>query len=169
MLIRRLDLADYEEFRAIRGASLEAYPESYATDSRDWRNAPRETVEALLAADDAPIVGAFDPRLIGVVGLRREGRPSVRHKASLWGLYVDPVRRREGVATALVSFVLQHASSLLGLELVRLVVDAENGAAISVFARAGFEQYGLEPRARLAAGRYHDQLYMYRTVAPTAG
>ena len=168
MLIRRLGVADYEEFKAIRGASLEAHPESYATNGEDWRNAPREKIEALLVADDAPIIGAFRPRLIGIVGLRREGRPSVRHKASLWGLYVDPGHRREGVATALVSSVLTLASSLPGLELVRLVVDADNAAAISVFARSGFEQYGLEPRARLAVGRYHDQLYMYRPVARTA-
>ena len=168
LMIRLLDLADYDAFRALRASSLEAHPESYSTDAQDWRQAPREKVDAMLSAGgptgDLPIFGAFRPDLIGMVGLRREQRPVLRHKASLWGLYVDPNHRRATVATQLMTAAIDHASSQSELELVRLVVDADNTAAIAVFERSGFERYGLEPRARLVDGAYHDQVYMCRFV-----
>ena len=162
--IRFLDVQDYTAFRALRLAGLEGDPQSFATDDDDWRDAPRATIEAMLEAGgptgDLPIVGAFSSQLVGMAGLRRETRPSVRHKASLWGLYVDPRHRRTGVASNLVRALLAHARSLPDLEPIRLVVDADNVAAISLFEGLGFDAYGVERRARLVGSTYYDQLYM---------
>jgi ribosomal protein S18 acetylase RimI-like enzyme len=159
---RILDVSDYNEFRRLRGESLDAHPEAFATDGDDWRHAPREKVEAMLSSDALSVLGLFAECLVAIVGLRLEERPAVRHKASLWGLYVTPAERGQGYATGLVETALACAAEMPGLEMVRLVVDADNTSAISVFERTGFERYGLEPRARQAAGTYHDQLYMCR-------
>ena len=168
LAIRLLGVTDHDAFRALRASSLKAHPESYATDAEDWRLASREKIDAMLSAGgpagDLPIFGAFRPDLIGMVGLRREERPMLRHKASLWGLYVEPDHRRAKVATQLVAAAIEHARSPAELELLRLVVDADNTAAIAVFERSGFERYGLEPRARFVDGDYHDQLYMCRSM-----
>jgi RimJ/RimL family protein N-acetyltransferase len=162
--IRFLDIHDHTAFRGLRLASLEAHPSAFATDDEDWRDAPPEKIEAMLDAGgptgNLPILGAFSPQLVGMIGLRRETRPSVRHKASLWGMYVDPHHRRAGVATDLVRALLAHARSLPDLEQVRLVVESDNEAAISLFGRLGFEAYGVERRARLVTGTYYDQVYM---------
>jgi GNAT superfamily N-acetyltransferase len=48
--------------------------------------------------------GAFiDTKLVGIAGLRREVLEPVRHKAMLWGVFVSPDWRREGLARRLLS------------------------------------------------------------------
>ncbi|MGH2397557.1 MAG: GNAT family N-acetyltransferase [bacterium] len=161
-----LSINDRDEFHTLRLVGLESHPEAFATDDEDWRSAPQETIDAMLrqsgSTGDRPIWGAFGPHLVGVVGLRREPRPSTRHKASLWGLYVDPNHRRKGVGKELLAELLRHAESMSGLEQIRLVVTADNAAAIALFDRFGFRSYGKEERARLVNGRYYDQVYMCR-------
>lgn len=168
-VIRRLDVGDYDGFRRLRGEGLDAHPEAFATDGRDWRRAPRETVDALLSLDERPVLGLFDTELVGIVGLGLEERPAVRHKASLWGLYVTPRARGRGAARRLVESAIEHAAGIPRIEMLRLVVDADNAAAIAVFERAGFERYGLEPRARRVGATYRDQLYMCRFLRDPVG
>jgi len=45
-------------------------------------------------------VGSFkDGLLIGMIGFVREQRNKLRHKGNIWGMYVVPEARGEGIGT----------------------------------------------------------------------
>ena len=96
--------------------------------------------------------------LKGVVGFYVLDSAKQRHKGVLWGMFVKPDARGTGLASSLVARVLEHAVQTV--EEVRLTVVATNTAAIRLYERAGFAQYGLERRALKIGRDYHDEVLM---------
>ncbi len=169
--IRHLGIDDRDAYFALRLEALEAHPHAFATSADEWRNAPPATITRLLQVSEdgkAPIVGAFTATgvLVGSVGLHREERAVVRHKASMVALYVAPQWRRQGVATLLIRETLARAREMPGLEMVRVVVDADTTNVRRLFEQAGFFVYGQEPRARRVQDQYYDQWYMLCFLQP---
>ncbi|MDX1377999.1 MAG: N-acetyltransferase [Anaerolineales bacterium] len=166
MKIFRLTPNDFEQFYALRLESLEKCPEEFATDAEAWKNASRETINNLLFASeerqDAPIFGAWkDDALIGMIGANRNLRPTVRHKSTLWGLYVTSAYRRQGVGGALLEEVVKVMKGEPELRLIRAVVTVTSRDAISLLEKKGFQVYGQEPEAKRLEDTYYDQVYMW--------
>ncbi|HVE76543.1 MAG TPA: GNAT family N-acetyltransferase [Actinomycetota bacterium] len=164
--VRRLTPAAFEHYYTLRGAGLVEAPAAFTTDASAWLGADRVKVERHLEAsrDDPsrPIFGAWsDGELVGLIGLSREPRESVSHKASLWGLYVSPNHRRQGLGRSLLAEAISAARDLPGLRQLRAVVPTACDAAIGLFKSLGFEEFGLERDARWVNGRFHDQLYLW--------
>ena len=163
-MIRLLTLQDRSAFRALRQTALDSHPEAYATTGADWRNAPDEKIDALLqssAEGRSPIFGYFESRLLGMAGLNLETHPVFRHKAFLWGIYVEAAQRRKGAGRCLMEETIRAARAISGLEILLLVVTADNEAAIRLYEKCGFSPYGTERKARKVGDAYFDQLYMY--------
>ncbi|HVL33259.1 MAG TPA: GNAT family N-acetyltransferase [Actinomycetota bacterium] len=162
----RLMPADFDAYYALRGAGLAETPAAFTTDETSWRDADRAIVERHLEASggdpNRPIFGAWnDGELVGLVGLARETRDSIFHKATLWGLYVSPEHRRQGIGRRLLTEAVTAARELAGLLHLRAVVPTSCVAAVGLFDGLGFEQFGLERDARRVGGRFHDQLYLW--------
>src|SRR5215211_3377708 len=127
----RLGSSDRDSYFLFRLDALETYAQAFATSAEEWRNAPPGKIDRLLLASERnsdPILGAFTSgsTLVGSVGLTRESRTAVQHKASLVALYVAPAWRHQGIGTQLVTEMLNRARQFAGLLFVRLVVDSEN-------------------------------------------
>ena len=60
--------------------------------------------------------------------------------------------------------LLAEAADYEGLRLVQLTVTAGNDAALSVYRRCGFVQFGLEPQAACVGEDYLDKIHMWREV-----
>lgn len=99
------------------------------------------------------IFGAFDPHLVGVVGLYRDRHRKSAHKVHVWGMYVAPGHRGRGIAAALVHAALDHARTLPGAAWVHLAVSEAAPAARRLYERAGFTVWGTEPEALRHDGR----------------
>jgi ribosomal protein S18 acetylase RimI-like enzyme len=107
------------------------------------------------------VIGAFSgERLVGVVGIHREGLQKQAHKASLWGMYVAGPARGAGTGRALVGEALSFANSRLGVRQVNLGVNATNTAALRLYQLLGFEQFGFERGFMLLDGVLHDEIHM---------
>jgi len=172
MKISRLTPNDYDHFYALRLESLEACPEEFATDAEAWKNASRETIDNLLVASeerqDAPILGAWeDDTLIGMIGANRNLRPTVRHKSTLWGMYVKSASRRRGVGNALLEEVVRVLKDEPELRLIRAVVTVTSRDAISILEKKGFKVYGQDPEAKRLDDTYFDQVYMWLPLMRT--
>ena len=75
------------------------------------------------ASGDNYVLGAFaDGKLVGTVGFARNTRLKERHKARIWGVFVQEEHRGQGIARRLMAEVLQRAESLAGLEQIILTV-----------------------------------------------
>lgn len=165
---KTLTTADYDNYFALRLEGLQNSPHMYATDANDWQNARREVIEKHLTnseSNEFPILGAWDGDvLVGMVGLQPDIRPTVKHKATLWGVFVKEPYRRQGIGFLLIATAIDMAKEKEGLKQLRAVVNTTNDTAVRLFERAGFEQFGLERRAKFFDGAFHDQAYFWYVI-----
>jgi len=121
------------------------------------------TVAGRLASGDDEnfVVGAFhDSALVGTVGFYRETRLKRRHRGWVWGMYVAPEWRGQGVGRRLLEELIGRARQIPGLERVLLSVSTARPAARRLYASLGFEVFGTEPEALQAGGQCIDEDHM---------
>jgi ribosomal protein S18 acetylase RimI-like enzyme len=169
-MIRRLRADDQAAYAAVRLRGLELHPEAFGTGAADWKaGTPEQVRRSLEGGPDDVALGAFvDGALVGLVGLKREPKSSVRHKGTIWGFFVDPAQRRAGHGGALLAQVVEVARTLDGLTYVRALVTATSVAALKVFEAAGFTRYGLEEGGIQVDGQGFDQVYLRLELSPSA-
>jgi RimJ/RimL family protein N-acetyltransferase len=162
-LIRQLSGDDAADFQALRLQGLAECPTAFAASHAEEVGDAVEAVAERLRSDGVfGVYGAFDQadRLVGVAGLGRESMRRLAHKAVLWGMYVAPQARRQGVARRIVSHVLAQAGSEEGLRQVNLGVHAGNIAARALYESLGFAAWGTEPAAAWDELGPHDETWM---------
>ena len=87
--------------------------------------------------------------VVGVAGLSFETREKLRHKATLFGMYVPGQFRRRGVGQRLVQSALEYAKTRLGVKLVKFTLTHGNRAAQALYEKHGFERFGLGPLSNI--------------------
>lgn len=91
--------------------------------------------------------------------------PSSRHKTTLWGVFVSPRYRQQGIGRAVIEKAIAHAESI-GVLRINLTVYVPNPAAVSLYESLAFEHCGMEPQAIHMEGTYFDGYHMSRkTIA----
>ncbi len=162
-MIRVITEADSEVFRALRLRALAEEPESFGADAEAFAATALPDVAARLhATNDTFVLGAFMPTLVGMVGFVREQGGKKTHKAFIWGMYVAPEARGQGIGRSLMAEALTRAVLLPGLEQVHIGVVTTNTAAVALYRSLGFTTYGTESRALKIGDRYVDEELMVR-------
>ena len=116
-------------------------------------------VEALLAAPGGYALAARDDAGVRAFLLAR----AIAGEAEILTLAVDPPRRRQGLAIALIEAAAGAAASA-GAEAMFLEVAADNLAAIGLYGAAGFEQVGLRRGYYARPDGTVDALVLRRTL-----
>ena len=162
MLIRQLRPEDAEMFHALRLEGLRDFPSSFASSFEEERTVTiAEVSERLAPGPGRAIFGAFvEGELAGIVGLHREPKRKLAHKAFLWGVYVAPRYRRQGVARGLMTWAIEEASRWPGLRQINLGVNAANTGARALYESLGFQTFGLERGFMQIDGILHDERHM---------
>lgn len=153
--------SDAAAFRQIRLQAISDSPSAVWPTYEEEAKRTVEEIEAHIRKSDVQVVfGAFiDAELVGIAGLRRELLEQVKHKAVLWGVFISPDRRREGLARKLFSSVLSLARDE-GVLQIQLCVNAENERARRLYRSLGFKPFGLERRAMRVGDSYFDEEHM---------
>ncbi len=168
---RLLTEQDAAVFQALRLRALQESPDAFATTSDEFRQETLASIaERLQLEGDRPerfVLGAFEEegRLIGIVGLMRETMSKMRHKAIIWGMYVAPEGRGQGIGKQLLQELLKRCAALPGLEQVHLSVIITNEAARHLYTSTGFQVYGREPHAFKQGEQYLDEELMLFSFA----
>jgi RimJ/RimL family protein N-acetyltransferase len=152
-MIRQLDDDDAEAYVELRRQALLDAPGAFTASPEDDLVATVGAVrEQLRRSPDSVLIGAFRERLVGTVGLYRDRHLKSAHKAHLWGMYVVPGMRGQGIASQLLAAALKHARRLPGVEWVHLSVSSAALVALRLYERAGFRVWGSEPDALRLGG-----------------
>jgi ribosomal protein S18 acetylase RimI-like enzyme/ketosteroid isomerase-like protein len=148
--IRVLGRADAARFRALRLAALRESPEAFGSTYEEDLLLTDDVVAARLEeATTAPRrvgLGAVDgDRLVGFVGCVQEAKLKSRHKAFVWGMYVEPAVRGRGVGRALLRELVARVGRWDGVSRVTLSVVERAGPARALYRSVGFTRFGREP------------------------
>src|SRR5690349_16987339 len=100
MEIRLLTYEDGPEWWRLRREALHGDPEAFGASGDDHEKLTMEDVKSRIGslAQGSFISGAFDDgKLVGMVGFFREKGLKERHKGNIWGVYVTPSWREQGL------------------------------------------------------------------------
>lgn len=163
-LIRPIKPEETSQYCELRCEALSHNAETFGGTLEEFIQTPYYKGEQQLEITEHNyILGAYERqtgKLVGMVGFRRESRIKMRHKSFIWGMYVSPHHRRQGLGRKLVDEVLKRAKHLSGLEQVRLFVVTINQEARQLYLSLGFLVYGYEKNALSYLGKHYDEEYM---------
>jgi len=159
---RQLDVADAAELVRLRREMLTDSPLSFLGSLEDDPGLDLEVVRERLSGDRKGAFGAFEPggALVAHCGLVTQDRLKLRHKAIIVGVYTSPSARRRGLGARLLEMALEHARSLDGVDVVALSASPGAHAARALYARFGFREWGVEPRAIRYRGVEDGEVHM---------
>ncbi|TXT34555.1 MAG: acetyltransferase [Comamonadaceae bacterium] len=153
------------EYRALMLEAYAQHPDAFTSSAAERAQLPVAWWEDRLAAGEMPqeiVFGCFtDGVLSGVAGLAFETREKVKHKATLFGMYVPTRHRNLGLGSKLLATALTYARTRPGVLLVQLTVTDGNTAAQSLYERHGFLPFGLEPFAVAVGSGYVSKSHLW--------
>ena len=136
IMIRQLNANDVDDFRTIRLSALKNSPEmfgsSYAVEATKPLNVFAEVISKYT------IFAAYSQqKIIGVLILDLENDSKNKPQAQLYGFFVEPAFRGQGIATQLLQAVIQYGQQYVIH--IMLSVLANNIAAINLYQKLGFK------------------------------
>ena len=110
------------------------------------------------------ILAEVDGAVAGLAGIEAAGGQNKIHHRADFGISIDRQFWNLGIGTALMNACIECAEKA-GYEQIELSVVAENESAIAMYRKAGFEEYGRNPRgfkSRLSG--YQELIYMRKEL-----
>jgi ribosomal protein S18 acetylase RimI-like enzyme len=163
LYIRPLVAEDFAAWWPLRKRALELHPDAFGqphTDPSitDASLAREGFIRSTIHGDNA-MIGAFNEagELVGNIGIFRESGVKTRHRAVIWGVYVDAAARGQRTGDALMRAAIAHARQLPGVMQIELTVASHNEPALALYRRLGFETFGRHPRALMLDGTPIDE------------
>ncbi|NEW06664.1 GNAT family N-acetyltransferase [Paenibacillus sp. SYP-B3998] len=165
--VRIVEFTDLEAFWQLRLEALRTTPEAFSASYEENIPLTMSEVEKRFhyTECDTYIIGAFteENQLVGLMGFRREQRIKLKHKGTIWGVYVTPTFRGKGIAKQLLAEILRRGKQLDGLKKINLSVVSTNQNAVELYRKLGFETYGTEKNALVVNGHGYDEEFMTYT------
>lgn len=164
--VRPVRAGDESAIRDLRLEGLRLHPTAFGGDLAEEAGRPAkswsEWVAGYLDSEmNAAFVAEASGELAGMIVLRRGSSVKMRHGATIYGMYVRSPWRGQGVASRLLESGAVWAAER-GVRLLKLAVEAANGAAIRCYLRNGYTVYGVDPQVIYHDGVYYDTLLMVR-------
>ncbi len=166
--IVRLNESHFEMYRALMLEAYQLSPDAYTSTATEREALPDSWWCERLGSRNGGFytVGAIESHtLVGAVGLEFNDRIKTKHKARLVGMYVTPHSRGKGIGRKLLDRVISVAGESARVEVILLTVTDGNDGAVKLYQAAGFEVFGVEPRAIYTNGAYLAKQHMWLSIA----
>ncbi len=147
------------QYRSFMIRGLNEHPDFFRISVEDEKNAFFPT---LTKPDSFTLSAMNQETIMGVVSFAREGenRMKIRHKGSLFRMYVAQEFSGRGIGKMLIQEVIQRAKLLPVMEQINLSLVSDNLRAKQLYSYFGFETYGIEKMAHKSGDQYFDEEFM---------
>ena len=160
--IKILSVDESNDFRIIRLSALEKSPEMFGSTYMAEVERPLVFFENCLSS--STVFGVYHKnRIVGLATLTQENGIKFSHKASLSSVFIEPEFQQKGVASSLLSAVIEYGKK--HVEQILLTVADDNKPAIHLYKKFGFGIYGVETQAMKVNGQYTDEILMKRFMS----
>ncbi len=161
VVIRRAEPSDAADLRAVmampRAQSMTLQlPHPSVGEWQERLDEPPEGFRLLVAC-----LGEESGRVVGSIGLGVSTRERTRHCGSI-GMAVHDDWQGRGIGTRLLEAALDLADNWLQVRRLELEVCADNGPAVALYERVGFEVEGTCRGRVFRGGQFVDTLVMAR-------
>lgn len=174
MHIRALTVEDVPAYVVLRREMLRDSPWAFAASEDADIGCDEVKMRARMAEPVQTMVGAFDADceqgaqpgapLVGAGGLVGIHHAKMAHRVIIWGVYVSPRARGQGIGTGIIDALVKAARSWPGVDSVALSVSERSPAAQRLYERCGFVAWGREPRVLKVDGAVYDEIHMLRIL-----
>jgi len=163
--VTRLGPADAERYARLRLRMLLDAPWAFGASPEDDKAQDLEDLRRQLAGYPYAVLATAaqgDPtgELIASAGILRWTSPKFRHRATVWGVFVEPEERRRGLGRAVMTAAIDLARTWPGVDYVDLGVSERAHDAARLYESLGFAAWGREPEATDVDGRRYAEIHM---------
>lgn len=159
--VRKLPAERWKDYRSLRLEALRQSPlafgsapeEEESLTEREWKKRMRNVRFAM--SEGAPV---------GMIECTFNDSVKFRHVAEIFGFYVGPGHRGKGIGAALLDHALGLARRRKGVIKVRLFVNINQRAAMTLYRKAGFAVVGRSEREMKVKGRLYTMLVMEKML-----
>ena len=153
-------------FQHLRLSALKESPTAFGSSYEAEAVYTADQIQARLALNPSRFIfGAFsNESMVGQVVLVREVAAKTAHKAMVYGMYVMPENRTQGIGKALLRELFNTAKLMNGVTQLNLSVNAENLGACRLYESLGFVEFGHESNALFVDGRYYDEKHLTKLI-----
>ncbi len=158
--IRKLDLDEWEKYKAFRLEALKESPTAFATSyDEDNSLSDLEWQEKLKRSGDGLLFAFVDDKIVGMLGYFVEKYAKHKHSAVLHGFYVDLGARGVGVGSMLMEKIINKIKKE-GFVKAKTFVYTSQDAAVGLYEKFGFEKVGKFRKELFVDDKYYDEWVM---------
>lgn len=164
-MIRALTVNDLDEFIRVRLQSLKLNPEAFSASYEDGLDPERTKADLAEKDEENFTLGCFDGlKLVGMVTFIRAKRRKLKHKGSIFGMFIDPACRGQGLGRQLMEACIAKVGLIKGVEVIQISVSNKAKAAQQLYTQLGFQVWGREPKSMKVGEEYLDEIFMYKEL-----
>ncbi|MEY3614004.1 MAG: hypothetical protein RJB14_3726 [Pseudomonadota bacterium] len=164
MHVRALAPPDLDEYRDLMLRAFEAGDDAFTSTRQEREQQTSAWWRARMAhpQDLGRAFGAFQGgQMVGTVAVEYADRFKTRHKGHVVGMVVDDAHRGQGYGRALLDAVVADARARAHISMLTLTCTQGNEHALRLYTSAGFEVFGVEPRAIFNGHDYKAKVHMH--------
>lgn len=159
----------WEDYRDLWLEALKETPESFAADYNEQRQVSdhvwKRRLESVLLEKEAVMVFAkLNTKIIGMIGAYFDENPKFKHIATVWGAYVKPDYRNQGIATRMANILFEKISDNPDIKKIKTYSITNGHLAVNVYKNFGFDIIGISKEELLIGDRYFDVYIMEKRL-----
>ncbi len=167
--ITSIPVKDWQKYRDLRLESLKDSPTAFAGSHEDESPAPdkkwKEKLQnALTEETDFILFAKSGNNLVGMASASRSQKVKVRHTATIYGVYVNPQFRSQGLGTKLLKSLINKLKERPEIVKIKISVVTENSGALRLYQKLGFSTVGKHKKELFIDNRYYDESLMEMIV-----
>lgn len=165
IVVEKLAPNEWAAYKSLRLTALQtdprAFGKNYEEDAAKPDNEWQASLEKAWHEDNAIMLFAKDGEdVVGMIGAYGETIARAKHMANVYGMYVLPAYRSQGVGKLLFDSLFVRLRAHPHIKKLRLSVNTGQKEAIALYTACGFRIIGTAEKELYIDGEYQDQYEM---------